>query len=287
MQFLDRSGRARVVATAVDDRQLVEAVRQLTPDAVVAQPGADRPRRPSRLDDPGPRHPRIGRVAPPCDPVGAGGYFLWPGDRDAARHGPRRRDGPVVGARSPPGVVVAVHGARGGVGVTFVATHLAAAFARRGSCSVLDADPLYGDVSAAVGMPQDGPHPRRPRAAGGRVDDGPVSRKRSGRTPRVRCACRSGARTGGRRRARSVVARRRIAAADGADVVLVHLPRALDACARGGLRAADRVIEVLSLDVLSFRAATRALEAFDPIGMRGPVGFVVNRPPRARSRSGT
>ena len=39
MHFLDRSGRARVVATAGDDRQLAEAVRQLEPDAVVAEPG--------------------------------------------------------------------------------------------------------------------------------------------------------------------------------------------------------------------------------------------------------
>src|SRR2546426_12778283 len=37
MHFLDRNG-ARVVATAVDERQLQEAVRQLEPDAVVAQP---------------------------------------------------------------------------------------------------------------------------------------------------------------------------------------------------------------------------------------------------------
>ena len=33
MHFLDRSGRARVVATASDDRQLAEAVRQLELDA--------------------------------------------------------------------------------------------------------------------------------------------------------------------------------------------------------------------------------------------------------------
>src|SRR6266513_1845062 len=37
LHLLDRSGRARVVATAADDRQLAEAVRQLEPDAVVAE----------------------------------------------------------------------------------------------------------------------------------------------------------------------------------------------------------------------------------------------------------
>ena len=39
MHFLDRTGRARIVATASDDRQLSEAVRQLEPDAVVASTG--------------------------------------------------------------------------------------------------------------------------------------------------------------------------------------------------------------------------------------------------------
>ncbi len=68
--------------------------------------------------------------------------------------------------------------------------------------------------------------------------------------------------------------------AAGADAVIVHLPRALDALARAGLRSADRIIEVLSLDVLSFRAATRALEAFDPMGVTARVGFVVNRASR-------
>ena len=38
MHFLDRTGRARVVGTAVDASQLAEAVRQLEPDAVVAAP---------------------------------------------------------------------------------------------------------------------------------------------------------------------------------------------------------------------------------------------------------
>ena len=38
LHFLDRTGRARVVATASDEHQLSEAVRQLEPDAVVASP---------------------------------------------------------------------------------------------------------------------------------------------------------------------------------------------------------------------------------------------------------
>jgi len=38
MHFLDRTGHARVVGSASDERQLLEAIRQLEPDAVVAAP---------------------------------------------------------------------------------------------------------------------------------------------------------------------------------------------------------------------------------------------------------
>ena len=67
------------------------------------------------------------------------------------------------------------------------------------------------------------------------------------------------------------------AAASSADIVVVHLPRSLDPLARAGIEGADRLIEVLSLDVLSFRAATRALEVLGPAGLQDRVGFVVNR----------
>src|SRR5205823_3851900 len=53
-------------------------------------------------------------------------------------------------------LMVAVYGARGGAGTTFVATHLAASFARGGTDVVLvDLDPLFGDVTAAIGVPPD------------------------------------------------------------------------------------------------------------------------------------
>jgi len=70
------------------------------------------------------------------------------------------------------------------------------------------------------------------------------------------------------------------AAAAAADAVVLHLPRALDPLARTAFEMADRVVEVLSLDVLSFRAAKRALEAMGPNGMGERLGFVVNRAAR-------
>src|SRR5207342_139491 len=85
--------------------------------------------------------------------AGADGFFVWPGDREAlstaagaARVGPAALDRRAT--------VIAVHASRGGAGATFVATHLARAFARRGTATVLiDADPVYGEVGAAVGAP--------------------------------------------------------------------------------------------------------------------------------------
>ena len=139
MHFLDRTGRVRVVGTAADERQLQEAIRQLEPDAVVASPALV----PARgelnsstlfaLDT-------TQSVATLRRAIrsGATGFFLWPAEREelalaAVRIRPPLEHGVEGRAR-----VVAVYGPRGGAGTTFVATHLAAALARRSSRCVLD-----------------------------------------------------------------------------------------------------------------------------------------------------
>src|SRR5437867_884141 len=151
LHFLDRSGRARVVATAADDRQLREAVRQLEPDAVVAEPtlatasvGSARLLALAMRESVAALRTAIA--------AGADGFYVWPQERDgllehvtsiaAARRVPERR-----------ATVVAVHAARGGAGCTFVATHLARAFAKRGSaCLLVECDPTYGDLTQALGF---------------------------------------------------------------------------------------------------------------------------------------
>ena len=65
------------------------------------------------------------------------------------------------------------------------------------------------------------------------------------------------------------------------DVVVLHLPHAIDGYARAGCETADRIVEVLTLDVLSFRSSKRALDALRPLGIDGRLGFVVNRASRA------
>jgi Flp pilus assembly CpaE family ATPase len=279
LHFLDRSERARVVATAIDDRQLAEAARQLEPDAVVAQP---------RLAEGAGIHGPTLLALDTRESVaslraairsGAGGFFLWPSDREqlAAAVG-RAMVRPISG--EPRGLVVAVHAARGGAGATFVATHLAAAVARRStSCLLIDADPLYGDVSAVLGAPDD-VHtlgdllPLAGELTAQHLDKaawehptgfGAILAPAPDRMSEVDGPGLVG-----------VIE----AAAAARDVVIVHLSRAIDPLARSVLTTADRLLEVLSLDVLSFRATTRALDALGPLGVEDRVSFVVNRATR-------
>ena len=70
-------------------------------------------------------------------------------------------------------------------------------------------------------------------------------------------------------------------AAANSDVVVLHLSRAVDGLGRVGFETADRVLEVLTLDMLSFRATKRALDLLRPIHLEGRLGFVVNRASRA------
>ena len=65
------------------------------------------------------------------------------------------------------------------------------------------------------------------------------------------------------------------------EVVVLHLARTLDDVARAGLEQADRLLVVLSLDVLSFRGARRALPLLGELGLEDRCDFVVNRAHRS------
>ena len=56
--------------------------------------------------------------------------------------------------------------------------------------------------------------------------------------------------------------------------------------AQDRVQIADHLLEVLSLDVLSFRAATRAIEVVTPRNLSAHVGFVVNRAARSEITTG-
>jgi pilus assembly protein CpaE len=275
LHFLDRSGRARVVGTASDERQLSEAIHQLEPDAVVASPGLA---------------PSVGGggvllTVDTAETVGAlrgairagaRGFYVWPTDREQLAGAAARAltIEPAPGKRL--GHVAAVYGPRGGVGTTFVATHLAAALAKRGRrCVLVDLDLACADVTHAVGAPQDEPL----RTIG---DLFPIARELAPQqlegwlwshsagfhvvfAPSEEEAGPAITTTGVRSIVRSL---QRIA-----DVVVLHVPRGMDDLTRAALASAERVFLVLRLDALSFRAAKRAIAA-SGIGER--CAFVVN-----------
>ncbi len=300
MHFLDRTGRARVVGTATDDRQLVEAIRQLEPDAIVAQPslvdGAVRGRPWLAVET----RESIAALRTAIA-AGARGFFLWPGEREALA-GAAAATVAGVDRLERRAVVIGIHASRGGAGATFVATHLARAFARRGSSVILvDADPVFGDVGVALGAPTD---------AGLVASDGtdPVE----GEVPRTLGDLLPLGGEIGPRHLEQVLWEHpeafrillapppedvtRVSAADldgavraaasCADVVLLHLPRSLGGSDGAVAATADRLVEVLSLDVLSFRAATRALDAVRPAVTPDRVAFVVNRASRGEIVAG-
>jgi Flp pilus assembly CpaE family ATPase len=284
LHFLDRSGRARVVATAADDRQLVEAVRQLEPDVVVAEPslvlggvdGAALLALATRESVTALR----GAVR-----AGARGFYVWPGERQGLLDGVA---GTLTARRALErrAIVIAVHASRGGAGCTFVATHLAQAFARRSSaCVLVDADPVFGDVATALGATGDD----LPTLA----DLAPVADELTwehlegvGLAHPSGFRALLGAPTQTPPEGLDLIRRAVDVAASATGVVVVHVPRSLDEHTRWCLGEADHVVEVITLDVLSFRATSRALDALAPLALADRLGFVVNRAGRAELTPG-
>jgi DNA-binding NarL/FixJ family response regulator len=133
MHFLDRGGRARVVATASDERQLAEAVRQLEPDAIVASPGLARLAGSISggvllaLDTAESVRSLRGAIR-----AGARGFYVWPSEREELAGATARALPSADRVAGKRGLVLAVYGPRGGSGTTFLATHLAAGGAGRG-----------------------------------------------------------------------------------------------------------------------------------------------------------
>ncbi len=277
MHFLDRAGGTQVVATAVDERQLAEAVRQLEPDALVISPSMLR-----RGLPPGDRpvlavdtRESVGSLRAAIR-AGARGFYLWPEERDELASASRRAAAAAANG-SGVGRVIAVLGSRGGAGTTFLATHLAAAFARRRrDCVLVDVDVLFDDIGAALGIPVDEPVPTLVDLL---LDDGiGAGSARPWTHPAgFRVVPGSGDPEGPAPEPTDVVALLE-ATARAADIVVVHLPRAVSPVSRAALARADEIVIVLTLDVASFRAAKRAIAACD---IEERCRFVVNRAVRA------
>jgi pilus assembly protein CpaE len=281
MHFLDRSGRARVVGTATDAKQLADAVRQLEPDAIVASP---------RLvpADAGGVTPVLAvdtresvsslRAAVR---VGARGFYVWPADRGdlAAALDDVRHPGDAADAHA---TTLAVYGARGGVGTTFLASHLAAAAVAGDRDVVLvDMDAAFDDLTAALGVPPDEAvrtcadlRPLVDELAPGHLDAALWRHPSGFRALLAPRDGEDGTHVGPREYA-SILS----TATATADVVILHVPRTIGPLARCAFDRADRVLIVMSLDVICFRATRRALEALGDIDVEA-CEFVVNRATR-------
>jgi hypothetical protein len=270
MHFLDRTGRARVVGTAIDGSQLTAAIRQLEPDAVVATPSMV-----------GSRESLNGSALLAVDTsqsvgtlrrairAGASGLPMarrtrrraCRGAAPGARHAQAER-APVLAVRSRE-VQDHVRGdASGGGG------------ARRERRCAGRSTWCCGRVGGGRVPVDGGPDDAEPGAAD---ELRRSTSRRSRRHPSgfgVLLAPGDGlARVRAEDYRRAIAATRRTC-----DVVVLHIPRALDEVAQAGLEAADRVLIVLGLDVLSFRDAKRAIEA---TGLEDRCAFVVNRASRS------
>src|SRR5438552_13376600 len=122
MDFLDRSGRTRVVGSASDGPGLAEAVSRLSPHAVVGQPELVRGA-PNLNGSAFLAVDTAESVASLRDALAAGarGYFVWPQDRTELARAAAGTVPPPDPAGARRAAVIAVYGPRGGVGATFVA----------------------------------------------------------------------------------------------------------------------------------------------------------------------
>jgi pilus assembly protein CpaE len=189
---------------------------------------------------------------------------------------PKRPDGKRA-------LTVAVYGPRGGAGTTFVATHLTASLARAGQDAVVvDLDPVFGDLTAALGVPPD-PAPRTVADLARVANElGPhhleeaLWRHPAGFRALLAPTDVLMAPTIGSPHFSAAVA----VLSTSVDAVVLHGPRHLSGSTTTALEMADHILLVLSLDVLAFRAAKRALEVFEAAGLAGRCELVVNRAAR-------
>lgn len=286
LHFLERLPHVRVVAVSPAATELARRIGETEPDAAVVSSGMLA----NATDLDGSAILVVGerettstlRVALRA---GARGFYLWPDEREALARDTRRASRPAHQERSSPGRVVSVYGPRGGVGTTFLATNLAAACARADRETVLvDLDVLFADVTAAAGLAG------RNGELHTLAELAPVfDELTSEHIDRVTHEHPAGFRlllapedprslpslTATQAAGMVQVLRSRF------DVVVVHLPRALDAAVRGALQASDDVLLVLSLDVMAFRDGRRALDHLSDLALDGKCRVVINRATRS------
>jgi pilus assembly protein CpaE len=267
IDFLDRTGRATVVDAVRDPAAVAAVVEREKPDAVIGSPSlvpAGSLNGSAFLAVAAEESIRALRQAVDA---GARGFFVWPAERAELLAAAARTAHATIEGGGARGSVIAVLGARGGAGATFLATHLAAAIARRGKETiVVDGDASFGDLTWALGVPEGA-------AVRTLADLDPVrdeiSREHLQNVlwdhpggMRVLLAPPTGEPAPDVERQLGAIE----VCASMADSVVVHLPRSLDRVVRRVAEAATRVLVVVSLDVMAFRDAKRLLGAIEEAG---------------------
>jgi pilus assembly protein CpaE len=289
LDYLDRDPRLDIVGAASELDRLARLLADGAPHATVLCPQLCREV----------RHPatagRTGSIIVVAEELsvqvlreaidaGARGVFGWPEERaELARTVGELPSDDALG-RTARGLVIGVYGARGGAGATFVATHVAAALADGGrSCALIDLDTSFAGLTVALGIGADD-------ATRDFSDLVPVADELSlehvedalYRHPRGFSVLLGD--TEGHESLDIPVALCRDAVgllAGSFDAIVLHLPRALDDVTRAGVRMADQLLLVSSLDLFSLYGARRAVAA---LGLNVPNGrcrLVINRMTRA------
>jgi pilus assembly protein CpaE len=293
LDFAVRDGRIDVVASTAEVEPLRQALRGGAVDAVICCPeiAAELADVESPLTGTG--RPRLCVVGPDLTvpmlrsaiAVGAEGALRWPEERHALAALVRRRR-PESGAGGPSGgSVVAVHGARGGAGTTFVACQLAAALAATaGPTALVDAGLAFSDVTAALAVPADGP-------ARTVADLAPVADELSPEHlskvlvahPAGFSALLAPTANGVEGLDPELVGAAIATLRESFRTVVVHTSRSTDAATVGALVGADTTLLVTTLDLFSLYGGKRALERM-PQGNRPRARVVVNKAARTGLR---
>ena len=264
IDFLDRTGRAQVVDSVRDPSAIAGVVERERPDAVVGSPSLAPLGAMNGTAFLAVATEESVRSLREALDAGARGFFLWPGERTGLLAAASQTIRPRAGDGAKRATVVAVFGPRGGVGTTFVATHLAAELAHAGKGPILvDADAAFGDLTWALGVP-DGADVRT------LADLEPVHDEISEEHIRnvlwshpsglrALLASPTGDGSGDPERYRRVVD----VCSALTDVVVLHLPRSLDPAVVAAFDLASCALMVVTLDVFAFRAAKRAMGAVE------------------------
>jgi pilus assembly protein CpaE len=208
------------------------------------------------------------------------GVFAWPEERGELADAIAGALVERVDDRSQRGRVVAVMGARGGAGTTFLSSNLASTFAGRGiRCAVVDLDASFADITVALGVGAE----ERTRTIADLV---PVMHELSPehledalyRHPAGFHALLAPAEPDADQTVPLGLYSASIALLAGSfEIVLLHVPRTIDAAARLAIDLADEVLLVVTLDLFSLFGARRLMAALGLRERAAGCRVIVNR----------